>query len=278
MELKINTYQTPAPITFNYEELKEAVQKKADEYASVVYTEETLKSAKTDRAELNKLKDALNGERIRLQKEYMKPFEDYKSKTDELIRILSKPIDLIGAQIKDFEQKQKAEKKTEIELHFKTLDKPEWLKLAQIWNEKWLNKTYDMGKIRTELKDRIEQIENDLATLSNLPEFGFEACKVYESTLDVNKALNEGKRLAEIQKQKEEAERKRKEEEAKRLEEEQKEEVLQPPEPGFMPLPETYREKAKPVYPVRFEAMLTAEQGKELAEWFNNKNIKFRAI
>lgn len=283
MELKINEFQTPAPITFNYDELKEAVQKKADEYASVVYTEDKVKDAKKDRAELNKLKDALNGERIRLQKEYMKPFEDYKAKTDELIDILENPITLIDRQIKEFDKKQKEEKRKEIELHFKTLDKPDWLSLNQLWVEKWLNKTYEMGKIRSELKEQVEKIQNDFDTLSNLPEFGFEACEVYKTTLDVNKALNEGKRLAEMQKRKEEQERiakeaaeKRRKEELKRFVEQARmiEPAPQPPAEGFTNPPEPVAE----IYPVAFRAYMTVEQSKELMGWFRDNNIAFEPI
>jgi len=279
MELKINEFQTPAPITFNYDELKTAVQEKADEYASVVYTEDKVKDAKKDRAELNKLKEALNDERKRLQGEYMKPFEDYKGKTDELIGILKKPIELIDRQIKDFYEQQKDEKKKEIELHFRTMEKPEWLQLESIWNPKWLNKTYEMSKIRSELKELVEKIQNGLATLAELPEFGFEACEAYKSTLDLNKALNEGKRLVEIQKRKEEQERARKEAEERRKKEEEKkltrqvkeEPAPQPPAPDFMNPPvETF--------PVRFEAEMTQEQAQELAKWFKERNITFIAI
>lgn len=299
MELKINEFKTPAPITFNYEELKTAVQEKADEYASVVYTEDKVKDAKKDRAELNKLKDALNSERIRLQKEYMKPFEDYKAKTDELIGILEKPIGLIDRQIKDFDEKQKDEKKKEIELHFRTMEKPEFLQLNSVWNPKWLNKTYEMSKIRSELQEQVEKIQSDLATLSNLSEFGFEACEVYKSTLDLNKALNEGKRLVEIQKRKEEQERKRKEaeearkkqeEERRRQEEERRrqakvkkeEPVPQLPAGDFMnpPEPEKVLGVAEdvPLYPVAFRAYMTEEQSQELGQWFRERNIKFEPI
>lgn len=277
MELKIKEFQTPAPITFNYEELKTAVQKKADEYASVVYTEDKVKDAKKDRAELNKLKEALNSERIRLQKEYMKPFEDYKGKTDELIGILNNPIGLIDRQIKDFDEKQKNEKKKEIELHFRTMEKPEFLQLNSLWNPKWLNKTYEISKIRSELQEQVEKIQSDLATLAELPEFGFEACEVYKSTLDVNKALNEGKRLAEIQKKKEA------EEERKKHEKERKAEpVPQPPEPDFMnpPEPEEVLEVAEdvPLFPVSFRAYMTEKQSVELGQWFRERNIKFEPI
>ena len=46
-------------IEWNYEELKTEVAAAADEYAVSVYTDETIKQAKADRAKLNKFVDAL---------------------------------------------------------------------------------------------------------------------------------------------------------------------------------------------------------------------------
>ena len=80
MELKVNEVALPEKITFNYEELKEELQEKAHTYEVIVYDEEQIKEAKADRAKLNNLKKTLNDERIRREKEYMIPFNDFKAK------------------------------------------------------------------------------------------------------------------------------------------------------------------------------------------------------
>ena len=85
MELKIAQVTLPEQIEFNYQELKNEITTKANEYANIVYTDDTIKEAKADKAALNKLKKALNDERIRQEKEYMKPFNDFKTKVNELI-------------------------------------------------------------------------------------------------------------------------------------------------------------------------------------------------
>ena len=71
MELKINQIAIPERPSFNYEELKQEIAKKSEVYASLVYNENEIKAAKADRSNLNKLKKALNDERIRREKEYM---------------------------------------------------------------------------------------------------------------------------------------------------------------------------------------------------------------
>ena len=72
MELQIEDVQLPEQIKFNFEDLKSEIQAKAHEYEVSVYTEDNIKAAKADRASLNKLKKALNDERIRREKAYMK--------------------------------------------------------------------------------------------------------------------------------------------------------------------------------------------------------------
>ena len=88
-----------------------------------------------------------------------------------------------------------------------------------IWDEKWLNATVTLPKIEEQMKSRMYQIGTDVVTISKLPEFKFEAMEVYRKTLDMNQAIQEGQRLADIQKRKLEAERMEAERKAREAEE-----------------------------------------------------------
>ena len=88
MEIKMNEMQLPEKISFNYEELKQELAAKVSMYETMIYTDDQIKEAKADKANLNKLKKALNDERIRLEKEYMVPFNDFKAKVNEIISII----------------------------------------------------------------------------------------------------------------------------------------------------------------------------------------------
>ena len=46
-------------IEFNFDELKSELSKSLEKYQGLTYTEETLKEGKTDKANLNKLKEAI---------------------------------------------------------------------------------------------------------------------------------------------------------------------------------------------------------------------------
>lgn len=110
MELKVNEVEIPKVIEFNYKELKSELEEKVSHYETLVYTDEQIKEAKSDRANLNKLKKALNDERIRREKEYLQPFNVFKAQINEIIGIIDRPITVIDSQVKAYEEKQKQEK------------------------------------------------------------------------------------------------------------------------------------------------------------------------
>ncbi len=68
MELQVSEIKALEPIKFNYEELKTQIATKLENYKNLVYTEDNIKEAKADRANLNKLAKALNDEKIRIKK------------------------------------------------------------------------------------------------------------------------------------------------------------------------------------------------------------------
>ena len=68
MEFNVERVKIPERIEWNYEELKAEIAERVQTYETIVYTDETIKEAKADRANLRKLAKALNDERIRLEK------------------------------------------------------------------------------------------------------------------------------------------------------------------------------------------------------------------
>ena len=206
MELKVEKYSLPSTITANWEEIKNEIAVKLKNYSVMTYTEDEISRAKADKAYLNKLKKAINDERIRLEREYMKPFDEFKNKSKEVIALIEEPIAKIDEQIKAAEEKRKEQKQLEIGSLFVCVEFPSWVRLSMVMNDKWLNATYKMSDIKNELELTKVMIENNIKTLEGM-ECGFEAVEEYKRTLDFNHALSEGQRLSELQKRKEYAQR-----------------------------------------------------------------------
>lgn len=293
MELRVNEVVIPEKISFNYEELKAELTEKVAFYETLVYTDDQVKDAKADRATLNKLKKTLNDERIRREKEYMQPFNEFKAQVNEIIGIIDKPIAVIDKQVKEFEDQKKANKQNAIEELFATIGFQNFVTLEKIWDPKWLNASVSMKSIEEQMRSRMYQIGDDVLTLHNLPEFGFEATEVYKQTLDINKAIKEAQRMAEIAKAKAEAEARRKaEEEARKAAEEArrkaeeerkaqeiKEEQTVPHEQAVTPQePVQSADSTQERMVVRFEVLLTTEDAYALKEFFKSRSIEFKAI
>lgn len=212
LELNLEPIQAPSEIKFNYEELKNQLANMTAEYKGLVFTESQLPEAKKDRAALNRMKKALNEARIQTQREYMAPFDEFKGRIDDLIRLVDEPVKEIDAQIKGFEEAAKEEKKEEIRKLFMETGFQNFVTPEMIWNEKWLNKNYSLRQIGEELTQWLNKIGKEVYTIHSLEAFSFEAMEVYKETLDLNRAIAEGQRLADIQKRKEEEAARRAEE------------------------------------------------------------------
>ena len=253
MELKVNSYQLPEAISFNFEELKTGLTVKAEQYTKLVYTDDNIKTAKEDKADLNRLKKALNDERIRMQKEYMKPFDSFKAQIDEIIAIIDKPVLAIDKQIKEYEAIKQDEKRMNIEDMFKNMLFPEFVKLEQVWNPKWLNVTFSMKQIEDELLGQKNRITSECQTLASLPNYHTEAVHFYQKTLSIEQALAKVRELTEVDKAREEAKKE------------------EPTVAAVTPQNEEGRW-------IAFEALLTTAQAIQLKNFFDTNNITFRPI
>ena len=266
MELRVEEYQLPEELKFNFEELKTELAEKVKTYETMIYTDDQIKEAKADRANLNKLKKALNDERIRREREYMEPFNQFKVKINEIIAIIDKPIAVIDKQIKAADDKRKADKQLEIGSLFVVKRFPDWVRIDMIQDPSWLNATTSMKQIEDNLDGWKNRISTELKTLAELPELSYEATELYKKSLDMSGAIRQAKEIFNLQKAKE-ADRKAAEEkraaEQKAAEEAAKQEAPKADTPASW---------------IKFEALLTVENAGKLREFFINNGIEFKAI
>lgn len=203
MELQVSEIQELKPIDFNYLELKENLEEKLVVYKNAVYTEDTIKEAKEDRAKLNKLSKAINDKKIEIKKEVLKPFEDFEIKTKELVAMIGEATANIDKQIKEFEDEKKDKKLQEIVSFFEknAEELKEVLNFDKIYNVKWLNSTYKMTDIESEIKHVITKSRQDLVVIKNLnTEFEDSLIDFYFKSLNLTETMGEKTRLEEQKK------------------------------------------------------------------------------
>ena len=275
MELLIKQIPEREPIGWNYEDIKAWALEQKHFFETVVYTDGDIKQAKEDRADLNRMAKAIGQRRIEITKEWNRPLEQFVGEAKEVEAILADAAKMVDKPIKEYEERKKEEKAAEIRQAFDDMNNLDWLTVEAIWNPKWTNAGTSMKSIRLEIGDALTKIGGDLATLSMLQEFSFEATEIYKKTLDIGEAINEGQRLADIQRRKEEAERAQNAQNA--------ENKAEPAEYMNKPVeteeqPEQAAQEQDQACWVNFSAFLTADQALSLKDFFVTRGIAFRRI
>lgn len=222
-------------IEWNSEEISKQVQMMMSAYTDVVYTEDTMKVAKDDRATLNKFKKVIEDRRKEVKKKCMEPYEQFEKEVKEITALIDKPIGMIDSQIKEYEEKQKAEKKSQIQAAYDESigEFGNDLPFERVFDTRYLNATFSLSKAMSEVIEKIEKFKTDIATIDSLDsKHKLNVRDVYVRTLDLSQAMAEDRRLRELEerleadrKAKEEAERKRQEAEAAKREEAERQRV-----------------------------------------------------
>lgn len=214
----------PEHIDWNMDEIRSAVRNITDEYKGMVYTEDTMKLAKEDRATLNKFKKVINDRCKEVKKKCMEPYEQFKKEVDSILELIEEPIGLIDGQIKEYEEAQKKEKQDKLRTIYDDNigDLANILSFEKVFDSRYLNVTFSFAKAAAEIKEKIQRFRMDMETIDGLDDkYKVLAKDVYIKTMDLSKALAEERRLRALD-EKLEADRRAKEEaEAKRLAEEE---------------------------------------------------------
>lgn len=206
-------------IKWNKDELEAAVRQKIASYENVVYTEDNIKQAKADRAELNKLTKAIEDRRKMVKKIINEPYDKFEAELKEVLALIQEPVEIIDKQVKAFEDQQKEEKKAKIRAAYDEVigDLKSVLPFEKVFDGRYLNQTYKLATAQTDIKSKVEKVRTDLETIDSLDsKYKLNAKDVYIKTLDLSKALAENKRLSDLEEKLEAEKRRKAEEEAER--------------------------------------------------------------
>lgn len=283
MELQL----TPAQVEItqgiaNKAYLKNELASQLEYYKSIEVTEETMKDAKSDRADLNKLRTAIDNQRKAVKKHFTELYKPFEDDCKELIAMIDEPIGMIDCQVAVLGDKKKQEKRQAIEEFFSQICTADFVKLDDVLNPKWANATMKLQTIKDELAAEVQRISDDYA----------EICKLYadspmltaikqrfEQTRDKGAALAYA---AELERR-EQAERERKEaaERAKAEQERRESEQAARTAPQAQPfddLPDMAQPAeapSEPVGAVTFTVTGTKSQIIALRDFMKANNINF---
>lgn len=185
--------KTIGSLVTNAIEIQNFVKARIQDYNPDNYTG-TAEQAKKDRAELNKAAEKLNSERLALEKEFNKPFEEFKTIVNDTCKLIKEASVKIDAVVKAADEKVKEEKRLQIEAYWKDCNFT-LVTLDKIFNPKWYNKTFKFIDIQEEINERITQIKNDLQAIEDFDSDVETLKPLYLSTLNLQATLSKGAEL-----------------------------------------------------------------------------------
>ena len=273
--------KTLGSLTTNAKQIRDMVKAALPKYDIVNYNDDNIDQAKKDKASLNKAAKTLNSKRLEIEREFMKPFGEFKEVVTETVNLISKCSGKIDMLVKQNEQQYKEKKRATIKTYFDGLN-VNLIDFSKVFKTEWLNKTASMKSVCTDIDSIFAKVENDL---SSLKEFGddYEVLRTYYiDSLDVESTKAYAKRLIEQRKRIKQEEAKIAENETKRLLQIKEEEKINTVSPAkevtTSDVAETIQSNEPQLYTRTFKILATKEQIIALGNYMNDNNIDFERI
>lgn len=262
-------------LTTNAQIIKEKIIAMLPKYQSENYNANNIDEAKKDKALLNNTSKLLNAERIKLEKEFMTPFDSFKSEVKQICDLINDASSKIDAVVKQQEQKEKNERKAIITEIFNNNVKElkELLTLDKIFDDKWLNKGNwredNTFRLENDLIAKIEVIRQDLITISELNSpYEVELKNDYLNHFQLGEVIRKNNDLIK----KEELLKKQKEESEKVIEEKKEEQVQE------MLTKEVKQEDIDPIKTYTLKITGPLSKQKALKQFLDLNNMKYEKI
>lgn len=286
MELILRNADVTIPQAIeNIQYLRQELAARLDYYKGVIVTEDTIKDAKADRANLNKLKAAIDDQRKEVKRQTMALYEPLEKECKELLAMIDEPIVVIDSQLKAFDEQKKAAKYQALTEFFAKVNTLDFVKIENVLNPKWANATAKLDALKDEMSGNIQRIVDDYAEIKQIyaeSPLLTAILQRFEQTRDKGAALAYA---AEIERR-EKAEQERREREAAekaRREQEQREaeQIQRQPDEAIMQptiAPAPAKPTPEPIGQATFRVIGTRSQLRVLAAYMRENGIKYEVL
>ena len=158
-------------VTSNMAEIQKQANAIKEWYANLVITEDDVKQMKTEKAQINKMKDAVADYRKSIIAEFKKPIVEFEETAKSTEKTLKEAYDFINVQINDFEEKTRQEIIEELKAYFdeyKMVHHLDWLEYERMNQNVTLSST--KKKLMIEVTDFINLVNQNLRAIDTYPE------------------------------------------------------------------------------------------------------------
>lgn len=196
LTVRVEHPELPA-IRWNESEVQQNLTEMLAAYTGRVYTPETIKDAKADRAAVNKLDKQLSDAARSAKAFYMKPLEEFLQSTKQMQTRCKAVSGAIDQQVKAVEEAERQDKQDALRAVYADCigELRELIPFDRLLVPQWLNKTYDLAKASRELRKSVETRREELRLIRETCGEDAEACTTeYLRELNLNTALVEHSR------------------------------------------------------------------------------------
>lgn len=186
-------YQIPQVRFPAFETYKAQAEEISAYIRSLPVTEDSVKDVRATLAKARHLTDRLNRSRIDIKKEILSGYDQFEAQVKELCDIVGEADKELRKKVDLLDEMERKEKLSAIE---EIWDKriAQYDRIQKLWpycfdlffKEQYLNKTYSMKKIESEMADWMEDTLSDIRTAEGL---GEDYLYEYSVTCDLNQAI-----------------------------------------------------------------------------------------
>ena len=151
-------------IATNFDDVQAEIAGALKQY-DVLITPADVPQAKADRAKLNRLVKEIDDRRKAVKADYMQPYTDLEKQIKALNKMITDCSEKIDAQIKAIEGDEKEAKRKALEAFFDDHNDTITLGFEDVFNPRWLNKTYKTEDAEAEIVAAIEKAHEDEKTV-----------------------------------------------------------------------------------------------------------------
>lgn len=196
LTVRVEHPELPA-IRWNEAEVQQNLTEMLAAYTGRVYTPETIKDAKADRAAVNKLDKQLSDAARSAKAFYMKPLEEFLQSAKQMQGQCKAVSGAIDQQVKAVEEAERQDKADSLRAVYADCigELREMITFDRLLVPQWLKKTYDLAKASRELRKSVETRREELRLIRENCGEDAEACTTeYLRGLNLNAALVEHSR------------------------------------------------------------------------------------
>lgn len=171
-ELQIVSLENTEISAWDFESIKSELAEALSVYKSMVYIDDSIKSAKDDKALLAKVKKLVEDQRKAYKAKCLAPYDAIEPKIKEIVSMIEEQRVLIDDVVKDYTERQKQEKLTAIKAYY---DKKAFVLGAdaerlfeRLLDPKWLNASTAKKKYEEEIQLAINKAAADLETVKKM--------------------------------------------------------------------------------------------------------------